>query len=256
MTFSQNSQKYSAKLFAIFLIGIFFGAFFVFLGFKTSFFTNIIPSESEKTAVSTSFSQNTDTVKNSENTTISEKNLLQNTIFSSKKLKNVYEIVNDNFYGLEKKTEKELEDGLVSALIQSLGDKYSDYFTPEQAEEFRSDLQGSFEGIGAIVGESDFGVIIDKVLPNAPAEKAGLRALDVITNVNGTSIKGMKVSEAVKLMRGKKGTKVMVSYLRDSVPATVEVTRDAVILPSVDGKMLENSEIGYIQINSFAEQTP
>lgn len=145
---------------------------------------------------------------------------------------------------------------MITAMLQSLGDKHSEYFDSEETEEFQSGLQGEFEGIGAVVGESEFGAIIERILPGSPAEKSGLKNLDIITAADGVSIKGMTTSEAVKLIRGEKWTTVNISYLRDNIPATVDVVRDAVNIPSVDGEMIENTNIGYIQINTFWEKTP
>lgn len=113
----------------------------------------------------------------------------------------VYDVLEENFYGFDKKTIQELEDGMISALVKSLGDKHTEYFTPEETKEFQSGLQGEFEGIGAVVGESEFGAIIERVLPGSPAEKAGLKNLDIITAADGVNIKGMTTTEAVKLIR-------------------------------------------------------
>lgn len=242
MTFSQNEQKPQLKFFLFFFLWLIFGAYMTFLILKSDFFTKESSLESEKNHSWTTFSQNVKNVKNS--------------VFESKKVQEAYSILNENFYGFEKKTLLELENGMIKSMLSSLGDKHSEYFTFEEAEEFESGLAGEFEWIGAVIGESEFGVIIERVIKDSPAEKSGLKTLDVVTMADGISLKWMKPSEAVKKIRGKKWTTVHLTYLRDDVEYNIDVTRDAVNIPSVDAKKIENSEIGYIQINTFGERTP
>lgn len=221
------------------------GGFWIFVLFQKGFLTSYLSSESGKANVSQSFSHSDNSVKNSENFHI----------FNSSKVKKTYSLISDYFYGFDKKTQEELENGMISALVNSLWDKHSEYFTAEENEEFQSDLKWDFQGIGAVVGEDILWAKIERVLKDSPAEKSGLLAWDIVMEVNGKSIAGMSTTEAVKLIRWEKWTAVEISYLRENVPTKISIIRDSVNIPSVDGKMLENN-IAYIQVNTFGEKTP
>ena len=246
MNFSQKNVNFTFKFFLFFLLGIIFGGFWIFLGFKQWFFIANSASQSENILQKNNFSQTSDNVKNS----------WELWVFSSNKLKKIYSIIDQKFYGFAQKSQEEVENKMAAAMIAGLGDKHSEYFTAEENEEFQSELSGDFEGIGAVVGTHELGAKIERILPSSPAEKFGLLAGDVVISADNNSLAGLTTTEAVKFIRGKKWTSVTLKYLRNGEEKTVAVTRDSVNLPSVDAKMIENSPIGYIQINSFGEKTP
>ena len=246
MDFSQKNVNFTFKFFLFFLLGIIFGGFWIFLGFKQWFFIANSASQSENILQKNNFSQTSDNVKNS----------WELWVFSSNKLKKIYSIIDQKFYGFAQKSQEEIENKMAAAMIAGLGDKHSEYFTAEENEEFQSELSGDFEGIGAVVGTHELGAKIERILPSSPAEKFGLLAWDIVISADNNSLAGLTTAEAVKFIRGKKWTSVTLKYLRDSEEKTVSVTRDSVNLPSVEAKMIENSPIGYIQINSFGEKTP
>ena len=246
MDFSQKNVNFTFKFFLFFLLGIIFGGFWIFLGFKQWFFIANSASQSENILQKNNFSQTSDNVKNS----------WELWVFSSNKLKKIYSIIDQKFYGFAQKSQEEVENKMAAAMIAGLGDKHSEYFTAEENEEFQSELSGDFEGIGAVVGTHELGAKIERILPNSPAEKFGLLAGDVVISADNNSLVGLSTTDAVKFIRGKKWTSVTLKYLRNGEEKTVAVTRDSVNLPSVDAKMIENSPIGYIQINSFGEKTP
>lgn len=246
MDFSQKNVNFTFKFFLFFLLGIIFGGFWIFLGFKQWFFIANSASQSENVLQKNNFSQTSDNVKNS----------WELWVFSSNKLKKIYSIIDQKFYGFTQKSQEEIENKMAAAMIAGLGDKHSEYFTAEENEEFQSELSGDFEGIGAVVGTHELGAKIERILPNSPAEKFGLLIWDIVISADNNSLAGLTTTEAVKFIRGKKWTSVTLKYLRDSEEKTVSVTRDSVNIPSVEAKMIENSPIGYIQINSFGERTP
>ena len=246
MDFSQKNVNFTFKFFLFFLLGIIFGGFWIFLGFKQWFFIANSASQSENILQKNNFSQTSDNVKNS----------WELWVFSSNKLKKIYSIIDQKFYGFAQKSQEEVENKMAAAMIAGLGDKHSEYFTAEENEEFQSELSGDFEGIGAVVGTHELGAKIERILPNSPAEKFGLLAWDIVISADNNSLAGLTTTDAVKFIRGKKWTSVTLKYLRNGEEKTVAVTRDSVNLPSVDAKMIENSPIGYIQINSFGEKTP
>ncbi len=101
-------------------------------------------------------------------------------------------------------------------------------------------MAGDFQGIGAVIQDHRKGIQIMKVIEKSPAQKNNLQAGDIITHVNGESMLGVPVSEAVDKIRGPKGTIVNLSvlHIKDEEKKEVSIQRDTVIVPSVVGKML------------------
>jgi carboxyl-terminal processing protease len=166
----------------------------------------------------------------------------------------LYQSLKANYDG--KLTQQQLEDGLKHGLANAAKDPYTVYFTPKEAADFASDLNQSFSGIGAQLGQDKDGNLeVVAPIDGLPADKAGVKAKDIITDVNGTSTSGMSVDDAVSKIRGPKGTKVTLKIVRDrTTPLTFTIVRDDIKLPSVKTKTLDNN-IGYIQITTFAEDT-
>lgn len=166
----------------------------------------------------------------------------------------VYHSLRDNYNG--KLTEAQLTDGLKHGLAEATKDPYTVYFTAAEAKKFNSDLNNSFSGIGAQLGQDKDGNLeIISPIAGLPADKAGVKALDLVASINGTSTSGLSVDEAVNKIRGPKGTTVKLELIRDkSQDLTISITRDDITLPSVVTKTLDGN-IGYIQITTFANDT-
>ena len=166
----------------------------------------------------------------------------------------VYQVIKDNYDG--RLTEAQLLDGLKSGLAQATGDPYTEYFNAKDAKAFNDELQGTFSGIGAELGQdSDKNLVVIAPISGFPADKAGLRAQDIIASIDGKATSGMSVDEAVNLIRGKKGTKVVLKVVRDkSETLTFTITRADIKVPSVESKILDNG-LGYLQITQFSNDT-
>jgi carboxyl-terminal processing protease len=130
------------------------------------------------------------------------------------------------------------------------------YFTPKEAQSVNSELNNSFSGVGAELGQDKDGNLeVIAPITGLPADKAGLKAQDLIASINGTSTTGMSVDDAVTKIRGPKGTKVTLQVVRDHAQAlTFTITRDNITVPSVTTKTLPGS-IGYMSISTFADDT-
>jgi carboxyl-terminal processing protease len=152
--------------------------------------------------------------------------------------------------------QKKLINGAINGMVESLDDPYSDYMSNEEAKSFHSSISSSFEGIGAEIQEKDGHIVIVSPIKGSPAEKAGLKPNDMIISVDGKSLQGMNSTEAVTLIRGKKGTKVELTIQRPGTeaPMTVPIVRDTIPIETVYGEMVDES-IAKVQITSFSSNT-
>lgn len=166
----------------------------------------------------------------------------------------VYQAIKENYDG--KLTASQMTDGLKHGLAEATNDPYTEYFTADEAKKFEGELNNSFSGIGAELGQdTDKNIIIIAPISGFPADKAGLKAQDIIASIDGKTTSGMSVDEAVSMIRGKKGTTVKLVVVRDkSQTLTFTITRDNIQVPSVDSKVLDNN-IGYLHISSFSSDT-
>ncbi|MDD5769342.1 MAG: S41 family peptidase [Candidatus Gracilibacteria bacterium] len=169
----------------------------------------------------------------------------------------VYNIVSQNYYGNDDLKPKDLQYGVITGFINSLGDKFSEFMTPDITKQFEDVLSGDFEGIGAVIDKNELGILVDRVLKGSPALNSGIRQGDIIIEANGVSLKDLTLQEGVNNIKGPAGTKVVLKILRAGENDFIikEVIRDKIKIPSVDTKDINNQEIGYISINLFGENT-
>ena len=177
-------------------------------------------------------------------------------VFTSPKIEQAKKIIEKEYYHFNEKSKQEIEDGVLNSIVESLGDKHSSYFNQKDAKEFSEVLRGDFEGIGAVIDQHMKGIIIRKVFDTSPAKKAWLQEGDIILKVGSESMVWLPTDVAVKKIRGPKGSKITVNYLRwNTEIKTVEITRDTILIPSVQGIILSGSTIGYIEVAFFWENT-
>ena len=146
-----------------------------------------------------------------------------------------------------------LNDGIKKGIVSAVGDTYTEYFNPDETKEFNSDLQGTFEGIGAELGKEGSFIVIISPIKGTPAEKAGLQPQDIIAKIDDQQATDITVSEAVKRIRGEKGTTVKLSLIRAGEQLDVSITRDTIDLPSVE--WATDNGIGVITISRFGDDT-
>ncbi len=153
---------------------------------------------------------------------------------------------------------EKLERGVIDGLVAGSGDRYAEYYTVEELNDLFSDYEGTFYGIGALLFMSENNLpTISSVYADSPAERAGLMADDIITAVDGTDVEGMTLDEVVKMIRGDKGTDVVITVYRTSAGDYLDLTatRDEIKVTTVTYEM-QTDEIGYIQIQTFESVTP
>ncbi len=142
--------------------------------------------------------------------------------------------------------------GAIAGLTASYGDPYTVFFPPAQAKEFQENIAGNFGGVGMEIGANKDGVLtVIAPLKNTPAEKAGILAGDLIAAIDGTSTEGMSTDQAVKLIRGEKGTKVTFTMVRDGSPLTIPVVRDTINVPTIDDSLDKASGVYTIALYTF-----
>lgn len=167
---------------------------------------------------------------------------------------NTLDSLMDLFYFDDVDNEK-AKSNIYKAYINSYGDKYSVYYTPEEYKSMLESTSGTFYGVGAVCQKKEDGtVLIIEAYEDAPAYKAGIRAGDCVSKVDGLDVKTMDLSVVVSKIKGEKGTEVELEILRDSEVKNFKVTRDKVDIKTIEYKMLDNN-IGYIKITQFDEIT-
>lgn len=175
--------------------------------------------------------------------------------FNNKLFWQVYNTLQRKYVDQGVLTDEALFYGALRGMAEASGDPYTIFMTPEENKEFHSDVAGKFEGIGAEIGLKDDVVTIISPLDGMPAQKAGLMAGDMIMEIDGVSTLNMSVNDAVKKIRGDKGTEVTLTILRSSTKKTFKVTikRGVIVIKSVKYELKDKMAI--IKVNNFNETT-
>jgi len=148
-----------------------------------------------------------------------------------------------------------LRQAAIKGMVEALDDPYTSYLSPKTYQMRSSSLEGKFEGIGAYVGIRDEQLMIIAPIPDSPAAKAGIKAGDIILEIDGSSTSEVSLDEAVLHIRGPKGTSVrlLVLHQGETEPEEIDIIRAKIEVPSVRFEMRE--DIAYINISHFTERT-
>jgi carboxyl-terminal processing protease len=162
--------------------------------------------------------------------------------------------INDESLWTPSTTPTERMYGAITGMVASLGDPYTEFFTPADSNQFTQDITGNFGGIGAELGmNSSTQIVVVTAISSTPAYAAGLKPEDIITSINGSSTANMNIDDAVNVIRGAVGTKVTLGILRDGWSASKDfvITRANIQVPTVEFSMKGN--IADIQLNEFTQ---
>jgi carboxyl-terminal processing protease len=160
--------------------------------------------------------------------------------------------IQEHFYKPVSKAK--LEEESLRGMVASLKDPYSRYFSPTEAKSFNEDLSGKFEGVGMSVHPSKDGLVITDTFEGAPARKAGMRAGDIITHVNGQSIAGQGINSSTDQIKGPPGTAVNLTVKRGNKTIRFHVKRAKITLPEVEGRIVKHNgkKYGLVSVASFS----
>ncbi len=166
------------------------------------------------------------------------------------KLLEIYQLLKT--YHLNAPDDESLMEKGIEAMIESLNDPYTVYMSEEEYNQFTNDINGSYVGIGIMIGMEDEYIIVTHVFQGSPAEQSGLEPGDKIIAVNGKDVVGKTTDEASLLIRGPEGKEVELKTIRDGQSITRKMKLAMIELPLVESELLE-SGVGYIQVLSFGD---
>ena len=152
--------------------------------------------------------------------------------------------------------ETKLINGAISGMVQSLGDPHSIYMDEKVFQQLKEHTEGEFGGIGVTMGFKGGGVHVISVLEGTPGEAAGLQAGDEILAVDGTPVSEFQPEEVALHIRGEIGTDVTLKIHRKGTEdKDITIARARIHLETAKGKMIEGTQMGYIRISSFSDNT-
>jgi carboxyl-terminal processing protease len=167
-----------------------------------------------------------------------------------------WRILDENFVDTSSSTPEKKIWGSIEGLTASFGDPYTVFFPPVESKQFAEDIAGNFEGVGMEIGIKDKKLQVVTPIKGSPAERAGVKSGDFIIKINDTDAISLSVEQAVKLIRGKKGTVVKVTFVTPGTTKPVEksITRDIINVPTIETSTKPGG-IFVIRLYSFTAQS-
>lgn len=185
----------------------------------------------------------------------------------------VWDKVSTMYYDKKVVDPQKMLNGAIEGMVSSLGDPFTMYLPPAQQTNFQQQMAGQFTGIGAELGTKDKQIIVIAPLDGSPAQKAGIRAGDIILKVDNTAIYNLNIQEVVNKIRGPKGTPVALAILHpgDKEVKNITITRDVITVKSVAGwvkdvkdvdavsddtkKKYAGQQVMYVRLSQFGDAT-
>ena len=167
----------------------------------------------------------------------------------------VWELAQNNFIDQEALEPKRLTYGAINGLIAALGDEgHTRFLTPEEVTRQRTNISGSFFGIGARVGIEEGLPVIVAPFDGSPADQAGVKAGDIIIEVDGADVTSLTLNETVDLIRGEKGTEVVLTVFRPGANESLEISiiRDEIKVPAASWAMIPGTDVALIRLSQFS----
>ena len=163
----------------------------------------------------------------------------------------VFELIKRDY--VEETSDVELIEAAISGMLSSL-DPHSNYLNAKTLKDFNTATSGQFGGLGMEVTLENGFVKVIAPLDDTPASRAGILSGDVITHIDGDSVQGLSLNEAVEKMRGRPGTNILISIFRENKdPFELKLKRESIQIKSVKAKLID--DVGYLRITSFTKTT-
>jgi len=170
------------------------------------------------------------------------------------KIETTYKLIKDQY--VSEVDKDKIINGAINGMLGALDDPFTVYMDQKEAKQFEESISSTFQGIGAEVSMEDGKVTVVSPIKGSPAEKAGIRSGDVILSVNGETLEGLTLNQAVMKIRGMKGTEAKIKLSRAGLSETMELTivRDDIDVETIYAEMLDN-HIGKIELTQFSSNT-
>lgn len=150
--------------------------------------------------------------------------------------------------------EEKMVESALKGYVEGIGDKYTEYLTPDELEDLMTSVNGNYVGIGIYMTQDKEGnIVVLLPIEGSPAAEKGLKTGDIINKINGEECKGLELTEVSNKVKGEEGTTVNLEILRENEIINVDVERRTVELKYIDSKVLEGN-IGYIELLAFDEE--
>jgi len=169
----------------------------------------------------------------------------------------VWNLINEKYPGASETTDQDRVYGAIAGLVGSLDDPYSVFFSPDEAKTFEEDIAGNFSGVGMEVDVKNKVLTVVAPLKNTPAYRAGIKSGDRILKIDETETFDLPVERAVKLIRGEKGTTVVLTILREGEkePREIKIVRDTIDVPTLETEFRADG-VFVIKLYSFSANSP
>ncbi len=168
----------------------------------------------------------------------------------------VYKITSENFYSFNDISKENIVYWIIKWFIDSLDDKYNEFFNPDEAKKFNEILEWDFEWIWAVIKKHDLWVVIDSFIAWSPAKESWILVWDIIIKANNIELQDLTLTESVSKIRWKSWTSVKLEIIRawEKEILIKDIIRKKITIPSIDSKILENN-IWYIILSIFWEKS-
>ena len=165
-----------------------------------------------------------------------------------------WRLIDKEFVGPELPSQEDKLWRSIQGLVSSLDDPYSVFFPPKESKDFTDEISGNFEGVGMEIEIRDQVLTVVAPLKGTPAERAGILPGDIILEVGGVKTRNLTISESVDLIRGEKGSEVIITVFRESTFETIDipVTRSTIQIPIIETQVFKENKVFLISLFSFS----
>jgi len=164
--------------------------------------------------------------------------------------------VRDDYVGREDIDPKKQTYGAIEGMLDTLGDEgHTRFLTPEERQENRDSLSGSYVGIGVTLESKDEEIVVESPIEGSPAKEAGVRAGDVVVAVGGESVRGEDLSEVVEKVRGPEGTEVRLTVVRGGEERVFDLERTEIERPVASWAMIPGTNVALVALSSFSDDS-